>query len=218
VTRSENFNNRKKEATMKRSWFAAFGLLAVFGTVGWVVALSRAGQDVPKVKQQETPKTEIPAAATAERQGPLDTLDWLVGDWVNEHEDRSIEFNCHFTKNGSFLVRSFRIVTAKDVHMSGMQLIAWDPANQSIRSWTFDSDGGFGEDTWTQSGNRYTIRAKYTLPDGGIASAINVFTFVDDNKCTWKSVSREIDGELQPDTDEVVLVRKTAELKPEGGK
>ena len=163
-------------------------------------------------------QTESQAAVTAERQSPLDTLDWLVGDWVNEDENRSIEFNCHFTKNGSFLVRSFQIVTEKDVRMSGMQVIAWDPAKQSIRSWTFDSDGGFGEDTWTQSGNRYTIRAKYTLPDGGIASAINVFTFVDDNKCTWKSVSREIDGELQPDTDEVVLVRKTAELKPEGGK
>jgi hypothetical protein len=203
---------------MRRNWFAGLGLLAVLSTAGWIVALSFAGREAPKAEKQESPKGEIQAAVTAERQSPLDTLDWLVGDWVNEDQNRSIEFNCHFTKNGSFLVRSFRMVTEKDVRMSGMQLIAWDPANQSIRSWTFDSDGGFGEDTWTQSGNRYTIRAKYTLPDGGIASAINVFTFVDDNKCTWKSVSREIDGELQPDSDEVVLVRKTAELKPEGGK
>ncbi|QDU28966.1 hypothetical protein ETAA8_40720 [Anatilimnocola aggregata] len=202
---------------MRRSWFAAFGLLAVLITAGWVVALSFAGQDVPKASS-ESPPAETQAAVATDRQSPLDTLDWLVGDWVNEDENRPIEFNCHFTKNGSFLVRSFRIITEKDVRMSGMQVIAWDPAQQSIRSWTFDSDGGFGEDTWTQSGNRYTIRAHYTLPDGGIASAINVFTFVDDNKCTWKSVSREIDGELQPDTDEVVLVRKTSELKPAGGK
>jgi hypothetical protein len=203
---------------MKRSRFVAFGLLAVLGTTGWVIALSRAGQDVSTVKQQEAPKAETQAAVTTESQSPLSTLDWLVGDWVNEDENRAIEFNCHFTKNGSFLVRSFGIVTEKDVRMSGMQVIAWDPANQSIRSWTFDSEGGFGEDTWTQSGNRYTIRAKYTLPDGGIASAINVFTFVDDNKCTWKSASREIDGELQPDTDEIVLVRKSTEPNPEEGK
>ena len=102
--------------------------------------------------------------------------------------------------------------------MSGMQLIAWDPAKKGIRSWTFDSDGGFGEDAWSQSGNRYTIRAKYTLPDGGTASAVNVFTFVNDSKCTWKSVSREIDGELQPDTDEIVLVRKTVEPESKGEK
>jgi hypothetical protein len=98
-----------------------------------------------------------------------------------------------------------------------MQVIAWDPANETIRSWTFDSNGGFGEDNWTQSGNRYTIRARYTLPDGGIASALNIFTFVDDNTCTWRSVSREIDGELQPDTEEVVLVRKSTEANLEQG-
>jgi hypothetical protein len=194
---------------MKRSWFAAFGLLAVLGTVGWV-ALSWAAQDAPDAKS--------PFAVNADRKSPLHTLDWLVGDWGNEDEIQSVEFNCQFTKNQSFLVRSFQINTDEHVRMSGMQVIAWDPAKQAIRSWTFDSDGGFGEDTWSQSGNRYTIRAKYTLPDGGIASAINVFTFVDDNKCTWKSVSRELDGELQPDTDEVVLVRKTPELKPEGVK
>ena len=172
---------------MKQSLFADLCLLAVLSTAGWVVALTCAGQD--------TPKAEIQSTVTAERQSPLDTLDWLVGDWVNEDESRSIEFNCQFTKNGSFLVRSFGIVTEKDVRMSGMQVIAWDPANQSIRSWTFDSDGGFGEDTWSQSGNRYTIRAKYIVPDGGIASAINVFTFVADNQCTGKRVSREVDGE-----------------------
>ena len=60
--------------------------------------------------------------------------------------------------------------------MSGMQVIAWDPAQETIRSWTYDSDGGFGEETWSQSGNRYTIRAKYTLPDGGTASALHVLT------------------------------------------
>jgi hypothetical protein len=195
---------------MNRRWITAIGLLAVLSTAVWVVALSGAGQDAPKAEIQEE--------VTAARQSPLRTLDWLVGDWMNEDENRRIEFNCQFTKNGSFLVRSFRIVAEKDVRMSGMQVIAWDPANQSIRSWTFDSDGGFGEDTWTQSGNRYTIRATYTLPDGGMASAINVFTFVDDNRCTWRSVSREIDGELQLDTDEIVLVRKSAERTPERGK
>ena len=194
---------------MKRSWFGALGLLAVLGGAGWV-ALTWAGQD--------SAKTDVAADVTPERQGPLETLEWLVGDWVDQDEPRSIEFSCHFTKNGSFLVRSFQLFTEKAVRMSGMQVVAWDPAKQAIRSWTFDSDGGFGEDTWSQSGNRYTIRATYTLPDGAIASAINVFTFVDDNTCSWKSVSREIDGELQPDTDEVVLVRKTAELTPDGGK
>lgn len=189
---------------------AAVGLSCAGIALAWSI-----GRAQPK--PEEFKPAEPPSGETARQERLLDTLDWLVGDWVNEDEQRLIEFNCHFTKNGSFLVRSFRMVTEEDVHMSGMQLIAWDPAKKSIRSWTFDSDGGFGEDVWSQSGNRYTIRAKYTLPDGGTASAVNVFTFVDDKKCTWKSVSREIDGELQPDTDDIVLVRKTVEPEAKGG-
>jgi hypothetical protein len=91
--------------------------------------------------------------------------------------------------------------------MSGMQVVAWDPAQEILRSWTFDSDGGFGEDAWSQSGNRYTIRTRYTLADGGIGSALNVMTYIDDDTFTWRSVNREIDGVLQMDLDEVTLVR-----------
>ena len=196
---------------MRSRLWAAVGLSCAGIALAWTIAQAQP-------KPGELKPAEAPAGENARQERPLDTLDWLVGDWVNEDEQRSIEFSCHFTKNGAFLVRSFRMVTAKDVSMSGMQLIAWDPAKKSIRSWTFDSDGGFGEDTWSQSGNRYTIRAKYTLPDGGMASAVNVFTFLDDHKCTWKSVSREIDGELQPDIDEIVLVRRTEEPESKGEK
>jgi hypothetical protein len=91
--------------------------------------------------------------------------------------------------------------------MSGMQVVAWDPAKETIRSWTFDSNGGFGEDIWTQADHRYTIRSKYTLPDGGTGSAINVMTYIDDDSFQWKSTNREIDGELLHDTAEVVISR-----------
>ena len=91
------------------------------------------------------------------------------------------------------------------------------PGPKTIRSWTFDSNGGFGEETWNQSGNRYTIRAKYTLPDGGSASAVNVLTYVTDDKCTWKSVNREIDGSFLPDIGEVTLVRKSETGNAKGG-
>jgi hypothetical protein len=32
-------------------------------------------------------------------------------------------------------------------------------------------------------------------------------TYVDEDNFRWKSTNREIDGELQPDTDEVVISR-----------
>jgi len=195
---------------MKRQWLAAVGLLAAGLVVGWSAARSQAPTG-EKPERGPAPREVI------ERDSPLDTLDWLVGNWVADDDDITAEFSCQFTKNDAFLVRSFRIAAKDDVRMSGMQVIAWDPAQKTIRSWTYDSAGGFGEETWSQSGNRYTIRAKYTLPDGGTASAIHVLTYVNDDKATWKSVNREIDGEFQPDIDEVVLVRKPAADGEKGG-
>jgi hypothetical protein len=149
---------------------------------------------------------------------PLTGLGWLVGDWVDDSDDQTIEFSCHFTKNKAFLVQSFRIVTKKDVRLSGMQVIAWDPVKKTIRSWVYDSDGGFGEYVWKRSGNRYTIRARYTLGDGGVASSVHLLTHVNDDKFTWKSVNRELDGELQPDVDQTVIVRRQSADDKRGGK
>jgi len=198
---------------MKRQWLAAIAMLAAGLVVGWSAARSQV-----QPAEKGTPERGPPPHEVAERDSPLDTLDWLVGNWVSADDEITAEFSCHYTKNDAFLVRSFRISAKDDVRMSGMQVIAWDPAQKTIRSWTYDSAGGFGEETWSQSGNRYTIRAKYTLPDGGKASAINVMTYVNDNKAIWKSVNREIDGAFQPDIDEVVLVRKPDADDAKGGK
>jgi hypothetical protein len=48
------------------------------------------------------------------------------------------------------------------------------------------------------------------LPDGRKASATNIYTIVDDNTFTWKSVSREVDGEFLPNVEEFKMLRKTA--------
>lgn len=155
-----------------------------------------------------------PGVEAAVSETPLATLDWLVGNWVGESEKGSIEFSCRFTKNNAFMIRSFRVAKDSGESMSGMEVIAWDPAQQTIRSWTYDSDGGFGEAIWSQADDRYTMRAKYTLADGGVGSALHAMRYVDDNTFAWKSTNREIDGELQPDTDEVV-VKRIAESEAE---
>ena len=198
---------------MRVHWLAALGLLAAGGIAGWTIARSQV--------QTEKPVVPVPVAAPedpAGGDGPLATLDWLVGEWVDTSDDVTVEFSCNFTKNGSFLVRPFRIVRKTGETFSGMQVIGWDPARETVRSWTFDSAGGFGEETWSQSANRYSIRAKYTLPDGGTGAAIHVMTYVDDDTFTWKSVNREIDGQFQPDTGEIKLVRKQTSGDAKGGK
>src|SRR5262245_46433500 len=99
--------------------------------------------------------------------------------------------------------------------MSGMQIIGWDSAAKQIRSWIFDSDGGFSEGKWTRKGDRWVIQQTGTMPDGRKSSAVNIMTRVDDNSFTWRSTQRAVGGDILPDVDEVLIVRKPADLQPQ---
>ena len=141
----------------------------------------------------------------------LKELEWLVGSWVDADERATIQTDVEWTKNKNFLTRSFAVVIRDQVDMSGMQIIGWDPADKKIRSWVFDSEGGFSEATWTHKGDQWFIQNNGTLSDGGKSTALNILTYVDDNSFKWESVNREVDGELLPNVDEVLVVRAPQE-------
>ena len=90
----------------------------------------------------------------------------------------------------------------------GTEVIGWDPRLHRIRSWTFDSDGGFGESTWTHDGRRWIIAYTGTLANGDDVSAVHVVTPVDADTMTVQSKDRMIDGQRQPDLPEVTLKRR----------
>jgi hypothetical protein len=74
----------------------------------------------------------------------------------------------------------------------------------------FDSDGGFGGGTWSKHDNSWVVKFSQVLPDGCKASATNIYTQVDSNTITWKSIGRKVDGEFLPNVEEVKMVRKAA--------
>jgi uncharacterized protein (TIGR02246 family) len=143
----------------------------------------------------------------------LKELEWMIGSWVDADEAAgvSVQTDCEWTKNRNFITRSFAVVIGDQVDMAGMQIVGWDPAAKQIRSWVFDSDGGFAEGTWTRDGDEWNIRAVGTLPDGRKTSAVNTLKYVDDDSCTWQSVNRAVDGEILPNVGEVLIVRKPTE-------
>ena len=143
----------------------------------------------------------------------LKELEWTIGSWVDAAETPgvTIQTDCEWTKNQNFITRSFAMAIGDQIDMAGMQIIGWDPAAKQIRSWVFDSDGGFAEGTWTRDGDKWNIRAVGTLPDGRKSSATNILTYVDDDSCMWQSVNREVDGEILPNVEEVLIVRKPTE-------
>jgi uncharacterized protein (TIGR02246 family) len=144
----------------------------------------------------------------------LKDLEWMIGDWVDGDERSRVEMTCKWTKNQSFITRSFAVSIRDRIDMSGMQIIGWDASAGKIRSWVFDSDGGFGEATWTRKDKRWIIHAAATLPDGRKTSAINIMTVLDDKSFTWQSTGRELDGEILPNIEPVKVVRGTSQPDP----
>jgi uncharacterized protein (TIGR02246 family) len=138
----------------------------------------------------------------------LKALEWMVGQWTSDSDNAEVDVDCEWTKNKNFLTRSFKISIDGDTNFSGMQIIGWDPAEKTIRSWTFDSNGAFAEATWQQKGGRWFLRNRGTLSDGRTATMINVMKQIDANSFTWQTVERTAGGELLPNIDEIQLVRR----------
>lgn len=142
----------------------------------------------------------------------LKDLEWMIGAWVDADDDdaTTIETNCKWAKNQNFLVRTFSISVRDRPAASGVQLIGWDPSAKQIRSWVFDSDGGFGEGVWTKKGKAWHILTRDTLANGQRASAMNILTQVDKNSFTWQTTDRQAAGQLLPNIGTVTVVRKPA--------
>lgn len=154
---------------------------------------------------------EEPPAPPPSNYEHLKDLEWMIGSWIDQDDQATIQTDCEWTKNKNFMTRSFAVIVGDQVDMAGMQIIGWDPVAKQIRSWVFDSDGGFAEGKWTRKDNRWLIQQAGTLPDGSSSSAVNVITYIDDNSCTWQSVNRVVDGNVLPNVDEVLVVRKPAD-------
>jgi len=149
---------------------------------------------------------DVPVVASHYEQ--LKELEWMIGRWVDQDDDATVVTECNWTKNNNFITRSFTIQIRDRIDMAGMQIIGWDPAAKQIRSWVFDSDGGFGQGTWKKKDKRWHIQQSGVLPDGRKSSSVNIITYVDDNTCTLQSVNRMVDGELLPNIEEIKVVKE----------
>jgi len=139
---------------------------------------------------------------------PLAELEWMVGEWIDQTEDSTVETEVRWTANGKFLTRNFRVLVPGSEELSGTQVIGWDPIQQQVRSWVFDSDGGFSNGSWKRKGDNWVVESTGYLADGRTASSIQVYARVDHNTFNWQSFGREVDGVRLPDIDSVRVLRK----------
>jgi uncharacterized protein (TIGR02246 family) len=150
-------------------------------------------------------ETDAPAPNAYSR---LQELEWLVGNWENKAGDLTVETKIEWAGDKNFLTRKFQVKGSDQEETDGWEIIGWDPARQQIRSWIFDSNGGFGESTWSNDGEHWLIRASNVLPDGGHSTAEHVLTKVDDNKFSWETQNRSLNGDPQPSLDKIEVERQ----------
>ena len=140
----------------------------------------------------------------------LEPLAWMVGDWIDESPDSVVETSCRWSEDGNYLLQDFSIRVAGVRAMNGTQRIGWDPLRRQIRSWVFDSEGGFVEGFWTPTETGWVATSNGVTPDGEPASGTRILTQIDDESYMIDFTSRVVGNELQPDIS-VVVVRKPPE-------
>jgi uncharacterized protein (TIGR02246 family) len=156
-------------------------------------------------KLESLRETEVTSAPSSHDH--LNELQWMIGDWIDQDDETQIETSCQWTSNGNFMTRSFKVTTNGAAELEGTQVIGWDPQRKQIRSWVFDSDGGFGDGSWTRSGDQWTVKNKFQTSDGRHGKSANTFTYVDNDTFQWQSKNRSLGDERLPDVNAVAVNR-----------
>ena len=99
------------------------------------------------------------------------------------------------------------------------QRIGWDPLEGVIRSWTFDSDGGYSTGEWVPTEAGWVIKSEATMPDGTTGSATVTVTPTDADHFIVRSSDRIIGGVDEPEFELTVARRppQPGGASPAGG-
>lgn len=136
----------------------------------------------------------------------LQVLAWLVGDWTNESTDAVVKISYRWSEDKNFLLGDFNITRGGSVVMKSTQRIGWDPLAGKVRSWMFDSDGGYADGNWTLVDDAWVIKSTAVMPDGQTGSATVTMKPKDKNSFTMKGTERIV-GEGREDDFDVTVVR-----------
>ena len=158
---------------------------------------------------------ETPIRVPASSYDALRDLEWLVGHWVDESEEARVDTEFRWTAGRAFLLRSYSIETADGGLQQGTQVIGLDPRSNEIRSWSFNSDGSFGDGIWSKNGDDWIVKSSETLPDGLAASGTFVMEEIDENTMTMQLIGLEVEGEPRPASEVVTIVRSSEQAEDE---
>lgn len=125
----------------------------------------------------------------------IDDLGWLIGDWVAEGPHASAEISCSWGKDESYIVTQLKLRPEVGEPFSATQVIGWDPSQQKIRSFMFDSRGGFNEGIWMNEGDGWVVRSTESHPNGKRTASTKIYSRIDENTAIWESIDDDVAGQ-----------------------
>ncbi len=177
-------------------------VLIWMGLVVAVVGCSAAVRADETAAPATAPATEPAAHAGDQRApaagGPLEPLEWLLGEWTGLTDHATVLVSAHWCEDGAFIEREFVVQREGQDHIGGTQRIGWDPLKKQIKCWTFDSLGGVGESYWRREGDTWVVESNEVLADGGRSSTKTVLTPKGADRFLWEVESANVEGEVLP--------------------
>ena len=137
----------------------------------------------------------------------LQQLTWLIGDWVDESLGTRVSSKYRWSEDGNYIINEFSAKFGDRPLMSGTQRIGWDPLANQIRSWVFESSGGYGEGLWSNDEDRWIIKQRNVTSSGQVGTATNVLKIIDKDRWGWQSYDRVVGGQLNPSIEQIIVVR-----------
>lgn len=187
---------------------------AVTAQMRYVAVRDKVGDKWPIASYREFADDPAPTA-----QEMLQSMAFLVGDWVDESPEGRTAISYRWSEDGNYLLGDYVLSVGGQPESKSSQRIGWDPVEGVLRSWTFDSDGGFSHGEWTPVDDGWVAKTEATMPDGTTASATVMLVVKDQDHFVVRSIDRIVAGGEEPDF-ELVIARKppqpgaTAPAKP----
>jgi len=174
----------------------------------YIAVLSKleGGWKIASLRDFETPAIQSPHDF-------LEPLGWMVGKWVNEGTDNTVDITYSWSEDGNFLLGEYVISHDNSVILKCNQRIGWDPHASAPRSWMFDSDGGYSDGRWTEVESGWMIKSQAVLPDASTGSATIRIQQENLNRFTMTGTDR-VSANQRIDDFHVVVVRKIEKSSP----
>jgi len=172
---------------------------SAFAQVGYIATLAK--QDGKWKLASIREFDDQPAPTSGER---LQSLAWLVGDWVSESSDLAVRISYRWDEDKNFLIGKFHATREGQVVLKTEQKVGWDPLSGKFRSWLFDSDGGFGGGLWTPTEDGWIIKSESTDAGGTVGFATVVYRQLDQDRYQMIGTDRLIGNETAEDFDVTV--------------